>query len=255
MSPRRHSHRKSRLQSDVAASEGARPSGIGGNNTSVPASTWQSAGIRNWQLGSVILLSLLFFLLYVMTTSRSVPTGDSGELIAAAWNLGVAHQPGYPTFTMLSHVAGFLPFGTPAFRLNLLSALLDALALGILGFGALRLLQAGSSAFRNNAGWLIPVTGAVAGVGLLAVSTVFWRYSTVAEVFALNNFLAALTLVMMLEWVRQPNKRRFLWLSGLFAGLAMTNQLTIVLLAPALFTMLVGGMLRWRKEARKIIHD
>jgi hypothetical protein len=203
-----------------------------------------------WQALISIIIAAFFFVIYLVTANRSVPTGDSGELITAAWTLGVAHQPGYPTFTMLSHLAGCLPFGTPAFRMNLLSALLDALAAGVLSFGVFRLLQAGLAGFNRKASHLIPITGVIGGIGLLAVSTSFWRYSTVAEVFALNNFLAAIILVLMLEWVRQPSRKHLLWLSGLFSGLAVTNQLTIVLLAPGLFTLLILGLLRRRREAR-----
>jgi hypothetical protein len=208
-----------------------------------------------WQALISVIIAVFFFIIYIVTASRSVPTGDSGELITAAWTLGVAHQPGYPTFTILSHLAGCLPFGTPAFRMNLLSALLDALAAGVLSFGVFRLLQAGLAGFNRKAALLIPVTGVIGGIGLLAVSTSFWRYSTAAEVFALNNFLAAVILVLMLEWVRQPARKHLLWLSGLFSGLAVTNQLTIVLLAPGLFIMLILGLLRQRREARAIRQD
>jgi hypothetical protein len=185
-----------------------------------------------------------------MTTSRSVPTGDSGELITAAWTLGVAHSPGYPTFTLLSHLAGYLPFGNPAFRTNLLSAILDAVALGILSWGILRFLRLEVDELHTRLYWLIPVAGLVAGSGLLGVSNVFWLYSTVAEVFALNNLFAAITLVFMMEWVRQPGRNKYLFLSGLFAGLAMTNQVSFVLFMPGLLTLLFGGILRWRRQVR-----
>ena len=46
-----------------------------------------------------------------------------------------------------------------------------------------------------------------AGALLLAFSTDFWAYSVVAEVFALNNLLAALLLLLALEWARRPQRR------------------------------------------------
>ncbi len=249
MGSRRRSHRhKSRALGLKIRKEG-RPSPVIQSAMPAPSSAKKTWMLR-WQPGLAVFLFVAFFLLYLVTTSRSVPTGDSGELIAAAWRLGVPHAPGYPTFTMLSHLAGYLPFGTLAFRLNLLSALLDALALGILFWGTVRFLQVERGIASIKRQWLIPVTGAIAGVGLLAVSNAFWLYSTVAEVFALNNLFAAITLVLMLEWVRQPGRRGPLLLSGLFAGLGMTNQHTFILLAPALFTLLIGGLVRWRRETR-----
>jgi hypothetical protein len=213
----------------------------------VPANETKARWEHRLELWLPLFLGLVFFVLYILTAAPSVPAGDSGELISAAWNLGIAHQPGYPTFTMLSRLAGFLPVGNPAFRLNLLSALLDAVALGILCWGILRFLRAEQDKLQSR---LVPVTGAIAGAGLLAVSTLFWLYSTVAEVFALNNLFAVIALVLMMEWVRQPARKKFLYLGGLFSGLALTNQLTFVLLAPGLLTLLAGGLVRWRNTVR-----
>jgi hypothetical protein len=205
-------------------------------------------GFPRWQISLLCLLVLLIFLLYLKTVVRFLPTGDSGELMAAAWNFGVAHPPGYPTFTILSHIAGLFPIGTPAFRMDLLSAVLDAMATGILGLGILRYFQASSGPAQIKSRGLIPVIGAVIGAGMLAVSTAFWSYSLVSEVFALNNLLAAVVIVLMLEWVRRPDKRWLLWMSFLFTGLALTNQMTFILLVPGLIFLLIWGIMRWRKK-------
>ena len=71
------------------------------------------------------------FVVYALTAEHTVPTGDSGELIAAAYVLGVAHPPGYPLYTMLGYLATLLPGGSPALRMNLISGLFDAIAVGI----------------------------------------------------------------------------------------------------------------------------
>ena len=69
-------------------------------------------------------LGLAVFTVYTLTSYPTVPGGDAGELIVAAHRLGVAHPPGYPTFTMLgwlmSHV---IPFGSVAWRINMSSAI------------------------------------------------------------------------------------------------------------------------------------
>jgi hypothetical protein len=218
---------------------------------SVPSGGNQTFPERRRELGLSVVVFAAFLIIYILTASRSVPTGDSGELITAAWTLGVAHPPGYPTFTLLSHLAGYLPLGNPAFRLNLLSAFLDALALGILFWGTLRFFRSEQERVQSKINRLIPLVGTIAGIGLLGVSRVFWLYSTVAEVFALNNLFSAITLVLFLEWVRQPVRKKYLYLGGLFAGLAMTNQHTFVLLAPGLLVLLVGGIVRWRRNVRE----
>ena len=50
---------------------------------------------------------LLFLIVYAvlhLSSPPSIPGGDAGELAAAGCQLGVAHPPGYPLFTLLSHL-------------------------------------------------------------------------------------------------------------------------------------------------------
>src|SRR5690242_14494689 len=54
---------------------------------------------------------------------------DSGEMAAAACNLGLPHPPGYPFFNLLGHLICQIPLGTFAFRLNLFSAFLTLFSL------------------------------------------------------------------------------------------------------------------------------
>ena len=65
-----------------------------------------------------ILVAVTVLSVYVRTMYRSVPGGDSGELIVAGCTGGVAHPPGYPLFTMLAILFHALPLGalTPAHR-------------------------------------------------------------------------------------------------------------------------------------------
>src|SRR5262245_48960660 len=81
-----------------------------------------------WALG----LFTVALVTYALTLYRTVPGGDSGELILAAQTLGVAHPPGYPLFTMLGKLFSLLPFSTIAWRINLLSAVCDAGAAALL---------------------------------------------------------------------------------------------------------------------------
>ena len=93
----------------------------------------------------------------------------------------------------------------------------------------------------------VSFVAATVGSLLLAVSTTFWAYSLVAEVFALNNLIAALLLLVAIEWHRRPERTGFLWLVALLSGLAAPNQQTIVLLAPGLLVLLVSGLRRLRR--------
>ena len=69
---------------------------------------------------------------YIRTLAPTVTGEDSGEFITAAWSLGIPHPPGYPLWLILAKLFSFLPIGTVAYRLNLMSAILDAAAVGLL---------------------------------------------------------------------------------------------------------------------------
>src|ERR1041384_4667174 len=73
----------------------------------------------------------------------SLMADDSGEMVAASYNLGQPHPPGYPLFCLLGRIFAFLPVGTVAFRYNLLSALLAMAALALV-LAACRRCSAGT---------------------------------------------------------------------------------------------------------------
>ena len=58
---------------------------------------------------------------------------DTGELQAVAPLMGTAHPTGFPTYVLLGWLASVLlqPFGEPAFRMNLFSAICLAVAAGV----------------------------------------------------------------------------------------------------------------------------
>src|SRR5438132_9571901 len=92
---------------------------------------------KTWA-GAIFVVSVAA-VLYFLTAARDIVVGDCPELITAAVTLGVAHAPGYPLFTMLGHFFSQLPLGPIPFRVNLLSAVCDALTVGIVFLTGFRL--------------------------------------------------------------------------------------------------------------------
>ena len=53
----------------------------------------------------------------------------SGDFIMAAQHFGVAHPPGYPLYVTAGYVwMKLMPFGNPAFKLNVLTSFIGGLA-------------------------------------------------------------------------------------------------------------------------------
>src|SRR5512134_996434 len=64
--------------------------------------------------------------LFVIAGSPSSYWLDSGEFVAAATGLAVAHPPGHPLYVLTTKLVTLLPLGSIAFRVSLASALAAA---------------------------------------------------------------------------------------------------------------------------------
>jgi hypothetical protein len=161
-------------------------------------------------------LALVTLALYVSTLLPGIGSGDTAEFQRVAPILGVAHPTGYPLYTMLGWLWSHTPLGgTPAWRMNLFSAVTAALAVGTLFLAARALGQ-------------VRVIAAAAAL-TLAVSSTFWSQATIAEVYALAALIQALLILALLRW-RQ--KKWPLWVAGLLLGLGLAHHRTIILIIP-----------------------
>ena len=153
--------------------------------------------------------------------ARTVPTdlvfGDSPELTAVAATLGVAHPPGYPVWTMLGHLFSIVPVGTVPFRVGLLSAAAGIACAVLIYLSALRLTRS--------------VLASITAALLFAIVPVVWAWSVVPEVFALSDALAAGLFYLLLRWHLEGSPRLLL-IAAFVAGLGMSHQQTIALVAP-----------------------
>ncbi len=134
-----------------------------------------------------LLLGLIFFALYLFTLVPTVLPADNGEFQLVAWKLGIAHPPGYPLYTM----AGWLFsrfFASPAFALNLLSAILASITLVFVS-RTVRMLTQSSLA-------------GVLAAALLGVSTTFWAQATTANIRMPTAFFTAVCVSLLVMWSR-----------------------------------------------------
>src|SRR6266487_1467938 len=164
-------------------------------------------------------LCLAIFTLYVATLQPDFGgPEDAPKFQFLGYVLGTAHPPGYPLYALLSHLFVTLPIRTIAYRANLFSAVMAALACGI-AYAIAR--QMGSTRWSAACAALALATGAS-----------FWRNALFAEVYSLAAVMVALTIVLLLAWSATG---RVAWLLAAIAafGLGFGNHLTIVGLIPA----------------------
>lgn len=173
-----------------------------------------------------MLAALPPFLLYLRTMAPTVYGLDSAELATGAYLLGIVHAPGAPTFLLLGHLFTWLPWGDVGYRVNLVSAVSAALALGFL-CAALRRLGV-SRATR------------VAGCWFLATTWFYWTAALAAELYAPHVCFVAALLWLALRF-HQLGRRRDLFAFCLVFGVALGNHLSMAFLLPGFQALLITG--------------
>src|SRR4029077_7582778 len=88
---------------------------------------------RTTRLVPALLVALLALGAGVAAMLPGVQFWDTGELQAVGPLMGTAHPTGFPTYVLLGWLASVVlqPFGEPAFRMNLFSAICLAVATGL----------------------------------------------------------------------------------------------------------------------------
>jgi tetratricopeptide (TPR) repeat protein len=171
-------------------------------------------GVESMRRGDIpSLVFLVSFAWFLYGAAPAITVGDSGEFATAAATLGVPHAPGYPAYSLLSHLwLRLVPFGNPGYRMNLFSSVGMA--------GALTLF------FLLAAKWSESSLVALILTGILLSSPALGSVAQTTEVFALHSLLVVLTVAAAALRV---------WPLAAFAlGLGAANHQTIVLLFPAL---------------------
>ena len=173
--------------------------------------------------------ALTFFLallLYVVTTAPDVLPADSGEFQIVASVGGVAHPPGYPLYTMIGWLfTRLVPVGNEAYRLNMMSALLAAASLTLIGAATRR--WARKLGFERPAALI----GGVVAALTLGTATTFWSQATIANIRMPTVLAAALALYALARFADAPDQHhadRAVLLLALAMGLGIGHHPSLV---------------------------
>lgn len=170
-------------------------------------------------------LGVGIMLLYGLSCSQEVLLEDDSLFVLTSYFYGVAHPPGYPLHTLLGKLFTWIPLGSIAYRVHLLSAV----------FGTLTCLTTYWITIK-----LTPkrVYGYIAAIAL-ATSAVFWSQSIIAEVYTLNTFFFGI-LVALLIHVNETKSKQVLYVTAVVFGLSLTNHWPLIILSlPALLCLAI----------------
>ena len=193
----------------------------------------------------LFLFSFSFLLLYLFTLAPDILPADSGEFQVVATNLGVAHPPGFTLYTMLAHLMTRLPVGpSPAYRVNLFSAISSTLTLAIVYTAVYTLTK--------------KHLGSIIAVLALGTATTYWAQATTANIRSLTVLLTALMFILLLGYYETSKKLTgdshsrikadtYLILFAFTIGLAITHHASLIFISLifVIFILIVDpGLLR-----------
>lgn len=180
-----------------------------------------------------VFLFLVALTAYLCTLTPGVGERDGYELQAISATLGFAHPTGYPLFPILGRIWLIVfPFGSLAWRINVLCALFAALSVPLVYGVARRVLDHAPAA-----AW---------SALMFAFSHTLWTQAAQPEKYTLNALFVALVLYVAFGRTDAESGGPFphLYQLALVYGLSLTHHRTMLMLAPALAVYVL-----WREPA------
>jgi len=181
---------------------------------------------------------VILMLLYIFTLSPTVNFNDSGELITAAHTFGIAHPTGYPFYTTAGRLAALVFPGSPAYRINLLSAVFAALTGAFIALTVLLV----NRRLRFYSGTLNNIFSLSAGL-IAGCSQTLWQHATNAEVYSITSFFYSAIILILFLWLtasreNQSTEQKIFLIGAYCVGLAFTNHMSAMHIFPAVIIML-----------------
>ncbi len=208
-------------------------------------------------VGALDFLIILFF--YLKTVSPTVSFWDCGEFVACSYTLGIAHPPGSPLFLLIGRIFTLFPTATDlALRVNIVSSISSAAAATVAFFVLARLITWWSSDRYPDpdlplAQRLAIYAGSACGSMFFAFATTNWSNSVEAEVYGLAGFLMMIIIWLAMIWVgkrNEPGSDRYLVAISYLALLSVGVHLTVFLVMPSIFLLVITLSRRLRRDPR-----
>ena len=175
--------------------------------------------MQHIKIHSNLLVGCIIFGIYLATIAPGLSWAnygsDGGDLISAAYTGGIPHPTGYPVYIIFAAIFQKLPFGSLAFRTNLLSACAMTLT-------AILIKNIVERATNN---WFSGVVSSF----VFAWYPLVWSQAIITEVYGLHSVFFAILIYLLLRPKPVDGK------VGFVLGLSIGNHLTSLLLVPGIF--------------------
>jgi hypothetical protein len=207
-----------------------------------------------------ILLGLSLFAVAFLTYAWTAPPvqafGDPSEYTFIPWILGIAHPPGYASYTLLAALwQRLVPIGSVAFRTHLLASAAGALSATLVYLIVLRLIQHSALSHQQSTfgrqRFAVHLPALFAGLSL-AAATDIWQHSIHTNAHIITLLLATLSTFLLIQWW-SSDMDRWLYVFALIAGFSPPHHLLLAFAFPAYAIFIVLVKPRLFLQPKKIL--
>jgi hypothetical protein len=202
-----------------------------------------------------VLLFAASMTVYLLTIAPTISFFDSGEMVAGAYTLGVAHPPGYPVYVTLGKLFTLLPINNVAFRVNLMSSFFAALTSVMIYYITRAMLMEGGGEDESPAGltWLkLPEAAGIFAALAFSFSLNLWAWAVVSKFYTLNAFVVSCMLMLLIRWRRARREEgdvggghslSYLYVIAFLCGIALVVHISqfVLFFMYLLYILLVDG--------------
>ncbi|MEW6096908.1 MAG: DUF2723 domain-containing protein [bacterium] len=222
-----------------------------------------------------ILVFFICWAVYLHTLTPTIGFHDSGDMVTAAYVLGIPHPTGYPLYCLIGKLwMTILPIGNIAYRMNLASALCASLACMMVYF---IVLKVAGGRRQEVVKYHIPHPASriptIVAALMLAFATTFWEQAVIAEKYTLNALFATLLIFILLKWAEVVTTERgawrtegktqnsklktqnYLYLFAFTLGLSFTHHMQTIYLVPASIFFIITVCYKYRYSSLFTLHS
>ncbi|MFQ5456748.1 MAG: DUF2723 domain-containing protein, partial [Nitrospirota bacterium] len=208
----------------------------------------------NIKIDNLLLILIPFAITFISYISRITPNiywRDSSEFTTVGYTLGIAHPAGSPLYSEIAKLFTFLPIGSIAFKINLLSLFFGSLTISLIALivylvinelipPSPRLLRGGLSPIplweRVRVRGLI-IFASISSALIIAFSRPMGKISIETEVYSLQNFFILLIVyLLLLSWKKgDGNADQYIYGASFLFGLSTGAHIIMLFYLPVFF--------------------
>jgi tetratricopeptide (TPR) repeat protein len=194
---------------------------------------------------TLIVTFVFVFIAYYLTIAPEMTLEDSGELATGSFYAGIPHPPGYPVWTIFTHLWTLIPIGNVAWRVALAGCFAGALASGLLSLvvsrGSSMIIESIDDLKNFPRRWenaICLVSGFVSGI-LIGFNGYMWSQSVIVEVYPLSVVSLMAVILCLMRWVYAPYQHRYLFAAFFFYGICVNNHQSLLVIAMGVETLII----------------